>query len=120
MPFSTGCVRRTSDRDGGPGRGAPCGRNADLADPEIRAAFEVGAPAVVQRLSELGEGKADYVTHREVTVEGRDEGHSLSVSMNEQGRAAVGVLEHIAGGVLDEVLTGADRESVRTGRTSHR
>jgi 5-methylcytosine-specific restriction endonuclease McrA len=78
--------------------------NADLDDPDVRAAFEVGAPAIVQRLAELGEGKADYFTHREVTVEARDEEHSFFVSLNEQGRAAVGVLEQVAGGALDEVL----------------
>lgn len=80
--------------------------NADLSNPDVRAAFEVGAPSIVQRLAELGEGKADYYTHREVTVEARDEEHSFFVSLNEQGRAAVGVLEHVAGGRLDEVLAG--------------
>ena len=31
---------------------------ADLRRPDTRAAFEVGAPAIVQRLSELGGGDA--------------------------------------------------------------
>lgn len=79
--------------------------HADLDDPELRAAFEVAAPAVVQRLSELGPGKADYLTHREVTVEARDEQHSFFLSLDEQGRAAVSVVEHITGADLDQVLT---------------
>ncbi len=76
----------------------------DLTDADTRATFEEGAPAIVQRLAELGDGKADYITHREVTVEARNEQHSFFVSLNEQGRAAVGVLEQIAGGVLEEGL----------------
>ncbi len=76
----------------------------DLADPDTRATFEEGAPAIVQRLAELGEGKADHLTHREVTVEACDEQHTFFVSLNEHGRAAVGVLEQVAGGVLEDVL----------------
>jgi hypothetical protein len=77
---------------------------ADLDDPDVRAAFEVGAPAIVQRLSELGEGKADYVVYREVTVEALDEDHTFFVSLDERGRAAAGVFEQIAQGVLDDAL----------------
>ena len=78
--------------------------NADLADPEIRAAFEVGAPAVVQRLSELGDGKADHRVHRDVLVEGRAEHHSVSISLDEPGRAALTMLQDVAGGELEEAL----------------
>ena len=76
----------------------------DLTDADTRATFEEGAPAIVQRLAELGAEKADYLTHREVTIEAGYEQHSFLVSLNEQGRAAVGVLEQVGGGVLEEVL----------------
>lgn len=76
----------------------------DLMDADTRATFEQGAPAIVQRLSELGGGKADYFTHREVTVDTRDEHHRLLVSLNEEARAALGVLENVAGGKLEEAL----------------
>jgi len=76
----------------------------DLSEADTRATFEEGAPAIVQRLAELGEGRADYLTHREVTVEARDERHSFFLTLNGQGRAAVGVLEQITGADLDEVL----------------
>lgn len=76
----------------------------DLSDPVTRATFEEGAPAIVQRLAELDEGMADYFTHREVTVEARDEDHSFFVRLNEHGRAAIGVLEQVAGGDLADAL----------------
>jgi hypothetical protein len=79
--------------------------NADLSDPETRAAFVVGAPAIVQRLAELGLGKADYLVHRNVSVEGRDEGHSFFVSLDEHGRTAMAMLEEVAGGKIDEALS---------------
>jgi 5-methylcytosine-specific restriction endonuclease McrA len=78
--------------------------NADLADADIRAAFEVGAPAIVQRLSELGDGKADHLVHRDVVVEARDERHSFSISLDEHGRAALAMLQDVAGGELEEAL----------------
>ncbi|MFE6508139.1 HNH endonuclease [Nocardioides sp. NPDC057764] len=76
----------------------------DLTDADTLATFEEGAPAIVQRLAELQPEKADYLTYRAVALEVDDEPHSFYVSLNEQGRAAVNVLEQIAGGVLDEVL----------------
>ena len=76
----------------------------DLTDPDTRATFEEGAPAIVQRLAELQPEKADYLTYRAVALDVDDEPHSFFVTLNEQGRAAVNVLEQIAGGVLDEVL----------------
>jgi 5-methylcytosine-specific restriction endonuclease McrA len=78
--------------------------NADLVDADIRAAFEVGAPAIVQRLAELGDGKADHLVHRDVVVEGRDERHSVSISLDEHGRAALAMLQDVAGGELEEAL----------------
>jgi hypothetical protein len=78
--------------------------NADLADADVRAAFEVGAPAIVQRLAELGDGRADHLVHRDVVVEGRDERHSFSMSLDERGRAALAMLQDVAGGELEEAL----------------
>lgn len=76
----------------------------DLTDADTRTTFEEGAPAILHRLAELGKGKADYYIHREVTVEIGDNWHSIFVSLNEQGRAAVEVLENIVGGTLEVVL----------------
>lgn len=76
----------------------------DLTKEDTRATFEAGAPAIVQRLAELGEGKAEYVTHREVTVATPDDEHTFFVSLNEHGRAAVQVLEQVVGAPLGDAL----------------
>ncbi|GAA2241653.1 hypothetical protein GCM10010413_50130 [Promicromonospora sukumoe] len=78
----------------------------DLTDSDTQATFEEGAPAIVQRLAELGDGKADYWVHREVTVEAEPDDHTFLVMLNERGRAALEVLETVAGGDLDADLSG--------------
>ncbi len=76
---------------------------ADLGDANARQTFEQGAPAVVQRLAELGEGKADFFVFRTVKVEAGDELlHRVGLKLNEPARAAVAVLERVAGGRLEE------------------
>lgn len=77
---------------------------ADLQDAQIQATFAEGAPSIVQRLLELGEDLADYLTHREVAVEIAEADHIISITLNRHGRAAVGVFEDIAGGDLDQAL----------------
>lgn len=77
---------------------------ADLDDAKSREAFEEGAPAIVQRLAELGEGKADYASFRYEDVEVDDESHRVVVRLNEAGRAAMTILESVAGGRLQDTL----------------
>lgn len=77
---------------------------ADLGDTETRETFEQLAPAVVQRLAELGEGKADFFAFRTEEVEVGDELQRIGVRLNEHGRGAVAVLEKVAGGRLATAL----------------
>lgn len=85
----------------------------DLTDSRIKATFEEGAFAIVQRLAELGEGKVDYDVHREVTVQVFDVDHHFIVSLNEEGRAAHRVLQKIAGHTLAEALSEPMRDLFR-------
>jgi 5-methylcytosine-specific restriction endonuclease McrA len=78
---------------------------ADLSDKANRAMFEREAPVVVQRLAELGEYKADYYAFRTVDVETRDVVHSVSLKLDERARAALTVLEDVAGGRLENALS---------------
>ncbi|WP_328381141.1 HNH endonuclease [Micromonospora zamorensis] len=78
---------------------------ADLEDPGNRATFEEGAPAVVQRLSELAEGKADFYVSRTADVWAQEKTHTVRLRLNERGRAAVTVLESVAGGTLHDALS---------------
>ena len=78
---------------------------ADLSDKATRAMFEREAPAVVQRLAELGESKADFFAFRTVDVETRDIVHSVRLKLNERARAALTVLETVAGGRLEDALS---------------
>ena len=78
---------------------------ADLNDKATRAMFEREAPAVVQRLAELGEWKADFYAFRTVDVETRDVVHTVSLKLNERARAALTVLEEVAGGRLENALS---------------
>lgn len=77
---------------------------ADLGDIETRETFEHFVPAVVQRLAELGEGKADFFTFRTEEVEVDDELWRIGLRLNEHGRGAVAALEKIAGGRLAKAL----------------
>ncbi|GIH05839.1 hypothetical protein Rhe02_39060 [Rhizocola hellebori] len=76
----------------------------DLDDPASRAVFEEGAPAVVQRLSELGTGKVDFHVFRRVEVEVREATHVFSLRLNEEARTAVAILERVGGGTLESAL----------------
>lgn len=78
---------------------------ADLSDTGTRETFEQGAPAVVQRLAELGEGKADFFVFRTEEVEVGDELQRIGLRLNERGRGAVVVLDSVAGGRLEEALS---------------
>jgi hypothetical protein len=78
---------------------------ANLSDEATRAMFEREAPAVVQRLAELGEGKADFYVFRTVDVETRYVVHSVRLKLNERARAALKVLETVAGGRLEDTLS---------------
>jgi hypothetical protein len=77
---------------------------ADLSDASTRKTFEQGTPAVVQRLAELGEGKADFFVFRTEDVEVGDELQRIGLRLNERGRGAVVVLDSVAGGRLKEAL----------------
>lgn len=78
---------------------------ADLSDTSTRETFEQGATAVVQRLAELGEGKADFFVFRTEEVEVGDELQWIGLRLNERGRGAVAVLSSVAGGRLAEALS---------------
>jgi Protein of unknown function (DUF1524) len=78
---------------------------ADLSDTSTRETFEQGAPAVVQKLAELGEGKADFFVFRTEEVEVGDELQRIGLRLNERGRGAVAVLGSVAGGRLEEALS---------------
>lgn len=78
---------------------------ANLGDADNRATFEEGAPAVVQRLAELGEEKADFLVFRPAEVETEEGTHLVRLALNERGRRAVAVLEDVAGGSLEEALS---------------
>lgn len=76
----------------------------DLSDLDLREIFEQGAPAIVQRLAELGKDKADHLVFRTVDVEAGGELYRVDLKLNERGRAAQTVLETVAGGRLDHAL----------------
>lgn len=78
---------------------------ADLSNTHTREIFEKGAPAVVQRLAELGEGKVDFFVRSSAEVEVGDDLHLIKLKLNERARAAVDVLTSVAGGRLGEVLS---------------
>jgi hypothetical protein len=78
---------------------------ADLSDPTIREAFEREAPAVMQRLADLDESKADFCIFRTVDVEERYGIRSITLKLNERARAALTVLEEVAGGQLETALS---------------
>lgn len=78
---------------------------ADLSNTGTRETFEQGAPAVVQRLAELGEGRADFFVFRTEGVEVGDELQRIGLKLNERGRWALVVLDNVAGGRLEEVLS---------------
>ncbi|MBM2623419.1 hypothetical protein JIG36_48785 [Actinoplanes sp. LDG1-06] len=77
---------------------------ADLDNPRIRTTFEEAAPAVVQRLSELGNDKADFFIIRAVDVESRGRRHAIELKLNEKGRTAIKILEDIIGADLEMAL----------------
>ncbi|WP_216216933.1 hypothetical protein [Amycolatopsis aidingensis] len=86
---------------------------ADLSDTRTREIFERSAPAVVQRLAELGDGKADYFVFKEVRVEASESplytcGPPVMVRVGlklyECGRASMTVLERVVGGRLEVAL----------------
>lgn len=77
---------------------------ADLTDTSIRATFEEIAPAIVQKLADLGEGSADFFVFKTVDVEVDDALHSIGLKLNERGRAAVAVFESVSGGRLEDAL----------------
>ena len=79
--------------------------DADLSDKATRAMFEREAPAVVQRLAELGEYKADFYVFRIVDVETHGVVHSVSLKLNARARVALTVLEEVAGGRLENALS---------------
>jgi 5-methylcytosine-specific restriction endonuclease McrA len=78
---------------------------ADLNDKATRAMFEREAPAVVQRLAELVEWRADFYAFRTVDVETRGVVHTVSLMLNERARAALTVLKEVAGGRLENALS---------------
>ncbi|WP_167435578.1 hypothetical protein [Micromonospora chalcea] len=78
---------------------------ADLSDPRNRTTFEEAAPAVVQRLSELGADKADFYVIRGVEVESRGRSHAIELKLNEEGRAAVKIIEGMVGADLEKALS---------------
>ncbi len=86
---------------------------ADLSDAETRNTFEQLAPAVVQRLAELGEGKADFFAFRIEEVEVGDELWKIGFRLNERGRGAVTVLEKVVGGRLSGALSAPLSDLVR-------
>jgi 5-methylcytosine-specific restriction endonuclease McrA len=84
---------------------------ADLSNTGTRETFEQFAPAVVQRLAELGEGKTDFFVFRTEEVEVGDELQRIGLRLNERGRGAVVVLDSVAGGRLEEALSAPPRAS---------
>lgn len=76
----------------------------DLTDGVTRATFEEGAPAIVQRLAELGHEKAGYVVRTALVLEAREAVQEISLTLDEGGRAAVRVLEELAGRTLVEAM----------------
>ncbi|MET9226009.1 HNH endonuclease signature motif containing protein [Lentzea sp. NPDC003310] len=77
---------------------------ADLSDKKTREAFEVGAPAIVQRLAGLDAGKADFLLSRTVEIEDGDRCHQVELTLNARGRTSITVFEEVAGGDLETVL----------------
>ncbi|MEU3093143.1 HNH endonuclease [Streptomyces massasporeus] len=84
---------------------------ADLAQTKTREAFETYAPAIVQKLALLGEGKADFVTYHEVIL---DEMHSddfhdifipdVGLSLLARGRTAMSILQDVCGCQMGDLL----------------
>ncbi|MEV6644475.1 HNH endonuclease signature motif containing protein [Amycolatopsis sp. NPDC051371] len=76
----------------------------DLEDTETRETFEQFAPAVIQRLAELGEDGVDFFTFRTEEVEVGDRLQRIKLRLNERARRTIVILEEIAGGQLAEAL----------------
>ncbi|WP_329305748.1 HNH endonuclease signature motif containing protein [Streptomyces anulatus] len=84
---------------------------ADLTQREAREAFEMHAPAIVQKLALLDEDKADYVTYRQVIL---DDMHpddlpdifipDVVLSLRTRGRTAMSILQDVCGCQLTDLL----------------
>ncbi|MGW1124361.1 HNH endonuclease [Streptomyces sp. NPDC002526] len=84
---------------------------ADLAQRKAREAFETFAPAIVQKLALLDEGKADFVTYHEVILADMypDDFHDVFVpdvclSLRTRGRTALSILQDVCGCQLKDLL----------------
>lgn len=84
---------------------------ADLAQKEAREAFEMHAPAIVQKLALLDEEKADYVTYHQVIL---GDNHPIDfhdifipdvgLSLRARGRTAMSILQDVCGCQLTDLL----------------
>jgi hypothetical protein len=82
---------------------------ADLSQPAARKAFLRLAPAIVQKLAQLDEKKADFITVRELDVSGPgsfvdDDRPAVTLTLDARGRTTVSLIEEICGGRTDDVL----------------
>ncbi|MFJ3214259.1 HNH endonuclease [Streptomyces flaveolus] len=84
---------------------------ADLTQTKAREAFETHAPAIVQKLALLDEGKADYVTYHEVIIDDMhpDDFHDVFIpdvglTLRTRGRTAMSILQDVCGCRLTDLL----------------
>lgn len=71
---------------------------SNLKDDKVRGAFERHAPALVQKLALLDEGKVEFQTVRTRDVEIESDVIELRSSLSTRGRTSLAVLEEICGG----------------------